>query len=220
MIASLVVSMDGMDTQKGKTLNMKFKFAPFYILVLVLIVFPPIQVKADTIVVPKFGLNFTKYANYSGLGNNQSEIGFQLGCDFRLGSPTLFLQPGISWKKYGTRVEIMDPFQDKVLNVENSFHSFQFPVLVGTTAVESKDISLILIGGMVLDIVTDTGSDQIIIEDDLNNGTWAARFGFGLDIMKFTLGFSYDFGISRFFKSHLESDRKINSIEINVGIKI
>lgn len=175
----------------------------------------PVGARAGMVVIPRIGLNTTSVHDHQGPGTPESSSGYQVGCDFRLGSPALFLQPGLAWKRSGFKLESdgSTPFEDA------TFHSWQVPVTIGTTALEGERLDVVLTAGMVLDLIASTGDDQALDEDRLRNGTWAARIGVGIGSSRYELDLVHDIGITEFMKSVYANSLKTNTTSLRIGLR-
>lgn len=192
-------------------------FVPFCFCLLIFLL--PQKSWASALVFPQVGFNTHSVTNDPTDLEISPNPGFQVGLNFRLGSESLFFQPGVFWNHYSLDQNFTDQLSGSLTTQQSGVNSLQFPALVGAIIFKNKTFELDLNGGVVLDLVTGRVDIAGTPPDALKSATWSGRIGIEVGFSRVMVGFSYDIGISKLFKNHVGSAYKVNSLNGNLGIK-
>lgn len=175
---------------------------------------------AQVKVSPKVGLNVSALdASLNDL-KTEARTGWHAGVDFRMGDGIFFLNPGLQYQSYNTRLTT-DLGQDDLTEFkeETSIQSLKAPLNLGLRLTGDNGLlGLHVKGGITPTYVLGVKEvDNINFDvDRLNRLTWGANMGVGIDFLFLTADLTYEKGLSEYFK---DDTGKNNIVSLSVGLK-
>jgi len=169
---------------------------------------------------PKVGVNAsgldTKLQDFS----TEARVGWNAGFDLRLGEGFFFLQPGVHYNSYTARLfQNLDMNEDIRLEDETTIRSLKVPLNVGLRLTgNSRFFGIHAVGGITPNYVMGVKEQPsfALSREDLNEWTFGANVGVGLDILFFTVDANYEIGLSDYFA---DASGKNNVFTVSLGLK-
>jgi hypothetical protein len=183
---------------------------------------------------PQIGLTVQKLSNdklktTSGGSTTTSDIdfegriGFMIGADARIGR-RFYFQPGVFYLKNTT---VSTSKGDTLGNIdfENKIYrsSFKLKALAGYDLVHKDGFKLRVNAGPTYDFITNIDdSEDVINEDNFNNGSFNIDAAVGVDIWFLTAELGYSYGLTNAYDNNdtFSLDSKYSTIYFSVGIVI
>jgi hypothetical protein len=176
---------------------------------------------------PRVGVNASALdANLTAINAEaEARAGWNAGIDLRLGDGVIFLNPGLHYYSYTTRLlQGLDQPNNIDLSSENTVQSLRAPVNLGLRLTGDNGLlGLYLKGGVtpayVLGITQKEGNILPALSyklDELNRFTWGGNAGVGIDFLFLTAELNYEIGLTDFFKN---VEGRNNILTFSVGLK-
>jgi Outer membrane protein beta-barrel domain len=204
------------------------------LLLFMLTLFFNVQVNAQFKFNPQIGLTVQKLSNdelktTSGGSTTTSDIefegkaGFMIGADARMGR-RLYFQPGVFFAK-NTTISTVNGDTLGSIDYENKIYrsSFKLKALAGYDLVHKDGFKLRVNAGPTYDFITKVDdSENVINEDNFNDGSFNFDMALGVDIWFITAELGYSYGISNAYESNetYSLDSKYSTIYFSVGVVI
>lgn len=165
-------------------------------------------------------------ANVSGLDTKlkdfrtEARVGWNAGFDLRLGEGFFYLQPGVHYNNYTARL-----FQDLDMNSqirledETTVQSLKIPLNIGLRLTgDSRFLGVHAIGGITPTYVLGVKEQSSfpLAKEDLNDWTFGANVGVGLDILFLTIDANYEIGLNDYFA---DAAGRNNVFTVSLGLK-
>ncbi len=153
-------------------------------------------------VLPRVGVNTSALDTERNGQVTDLRVGWNAGLDLRLGPNKLFLQPGAHYYNFTARLVQKDIADQVTFRDETTIQAVQVPLNAGLRLIGAgKLLGLYLKGGVTPMFIT--GVDEkpgfAFNKDKLNDMTWNANVGAGLDLLIFNVELNYAWGLSDFF---------------------
>lgn len=169
---------------------------------------------------PKIGVNVSAIEGSLTDFDAEARTGWNAGIDVRVGDGILFLNPGLQYYSYTARL-MSDINQDTRVDFteETTIQSIKVPLNIGLRVTgDNGIIGLHIKGGIVptyvMSVKETTNFD--FDKDQLNNLTWGANVGVGIDFLFLTADLTYEKGLTDYFK---DVEGKNNVLSLSVGLK-
>jgi hypothetical protein len=153
----------------------------------------------------------------------EGKIGFMIGADARIGR-RFYFQPGVFYVKNTT---VSTSKGDTLGNIdfENKIYrsSFKLKALAGYDLVHKDGFKLRVNAGPTYDFITNIDdSEDVINEDNFNNGSFNIDAAVGVDIWFLTAELGYSYGLTNAYDNNdtFSLDSKYSTIYFSVGIVI
>jgi hypothetical protein len=153
----------------------------------------------------------------------EGKIGFMIGADARIGR-RFYFQPGVFYLKNTT---VSTSKGDTLGNIdfENKIYrsSFKLKALAGYDLVHKDGFKLRVNAGPTYDFITNIDdSEDVINEDNFNNGSFNIDAAVGVDIWFLTAELGYSYGLTNAYDNNdtFSLDSKYSTIYFSVGIVI
>jgi hypothetical protein len=165
---------------------------------------------------PQVGVNFSNPPTVSQQGvSAKGKAGLMAGLNFRIGG-NVFVSPGVYWTLLNGHLT-----QEGITDVESDLqlNSVNVPLLLGFNVVNQPGFNFRLVGGPAAYLVYNIHENNLgLSRADIKN-IYAIRLGAGLDIVNYTLDFSYDLGLNTPYKNIAEEIR-YSPLNVMLGIKL
>lgn len=169
---------------------------------------------------PKVGVNFSGVEAELQDITAEARVGWNAGVDLRIGDRALFLQPGLHYYNFTARlIEGVAHPDDVAFSEETTIQSLKAPLNIGLRL--TGDNGLIGIqarGGVtptyILGVDEKNGID--FDRSDLNDFTWGANVGVGMNFLFLTADLNYEIGLDDFFAN---AEGGNNILTLSVGLK-
>lgn len=176
--------------------------------------------QAQVKISPKIGVNVSAVEGKLTDFDAEARTGWNAGLDARIGDGVFFLNPGIQYYSYTARL-MSDINQDTRVDFteETTIQSIKAPLNLGLRVTGDNGlIGLHVKGGIVPTYVMSVKETNNFNfdKDQLNNLTWGANFGVGIDFLFLTADLTYEKGLSDYFKN---TAGKNNVLSLSVGLK-
>jgi hypothetical protein len=165
---------------------------------------------------PTAGFNLSDFSQDPSSGQYKSQVGWQLGGSIAFGKK-IYIEPGIFYTGKSTKYVSSG---SSSADIAYDINGFRIPVAIGFNFLgnEKSALSLRAFGGASAFIV---GSTTNISKDALNNATFGAFAGAGIDIWKIFTDVSYEWSLSNIQKDVTAINvGKSRSLFISVGLRI
>ena len=153
----------------------------------------------------------------------EGKIGFMIGADARIGR-RFYFQPGVFYLKNTT---VSTSKGDTLGNIdfENKIYrtSFKLKALAGYDLVHKDGFKLRVNAGPTYDFITNIDdSEDVINEDNFNNGSFNIDAAVGVDIWFISAELGYSYGLTNAYDNNdtFSLDSKYSTIYFSVGIVI
>jgi hypothetical protein len=153
----------------------------------------------------------------------EGKIGFMIGADARIGR-RFYFQPGVFYVKNTT---VSTSKGDTLGNIdfENKIYrtSFKLKALAGYDLVHKDGFKLRVNAGPTYDFITNIDdSEDVINEDNFNNGSFNIDAAVGVDIWFISAELGYSYGLTNAYDNNdtFSLDSKYSTIYFSVGIVI
>lgn len=155
----------------------------------------------------------------------EARAGWNAGIDFRLGDGIIFLNPGVHYYSYTTRLlEGLDQPGSIDLSSENTVQSLRAPINLGLRLTGDNGIFGLYVKGGVTPayVLGITEKEKPVLPlftyqlDDLNRFTWGGNAGIGFDFLFLTAELNYEIGLTDFFKG---TEGRNNILTFSAGLK-
>lgn len=168
---------------------------------------------------PKAGLNFSGVDARLQDIRAEARVGWNAGLDFRMGQGAVHLQPGLHYYNFTARLmqEVSSP-NDVELEDETTIQSLKLPVNLGLRLTgEGGLLNLHARGGITPTYIlgVDEKPGFAFNKDDLNNFTWGANIGLGMDFLFLTVDANYEIGLTDFF-ANAEGGNNVFSLSLGL----
>ena len=174
------------------------------------------QVKVN----PKVGINFSGIESELDNITAEARVGWNAGLDFRVGDGLFFLQPGAHYYNYTARlIENVERPDDIAFEDETTIQSIKAPVNLGLSLTGSDGLLGIHIKGGITPtyiLSVDEQEGFAFSKEQLNNFTWGANAGVGVDFLFLTVDANYEMGLNDFFAN---AEGANNVLTLSVGLK-
>lgn len=178
-------------------------------------------VKAQVVIKPSVGLNFTDWSKDPGTGEYNARPGYQLGAAFRFGKK-LFIEPGIYYVRKST--EFVSSGGGSNQQVDYDLKGLRIPLSVGVNIIGNPNTAFGLRafgGGSAFFLMNTSSSNSIFEKDNLNNASFGAFAGLGVDIAILFAELSYEWSLTNVGKDINQIDvGKKRSLFANAGVRI
>lgn len=169
---------------------------------------------------PKVGVNFSGVEAELQDITAEARVGWNAGVDLRIGDRALFLQPGLHYYNFTARlIEGVAHPDDVAFSEETTIQSLKAPLNIGLRL--TGDNGLIGIqarGGVtptyILGVDEKNGID--FDRSDLNDFTWGANVGVGMNFLFLTADLNYEIGLDDFFAN---AEGGNNILTLSAGLK-
>lgn len=194
------------------------------IVVFVFMIFMSCTVFGQFAVRPYVGVNSARITQDFEDINWQSQLGYQVGIDFQIGS-RLYFQPGIQWELIRTNFDPQNPIPG--LDTEFRASHIRVPLMVGFNALpagSNKLLNFRLYTGPDV-AFTVSNSDHSFLGVEINDDTynrlhWSWNGGLGFDILFLFVDVGYKFGVSEYFnQDRVDNPARTNVFFANVGMR-
>jgi Outer membrane protein beta-barrel domain len=153
----------------------------------------------------------------------EGKVGFMIGADARLGR-RLYFQPGVFFAK-NTTVSTINGDTLGNIDFENKIYrsSFKLKALAGYDLVHKDGFKLRVNAGPTYDFITNIDdSEDVIYNDNFNDGSFNIDAGIGVDIWFLTGELGYSYGLTDAYDNNdtFSLDSKYSTIYFSVGIVI
>ncbi len=176
---------------------------------------------------PRVGVNASALdANLTAINAEaEARAGWNAGIDLRLGDGIIFLNPGLHYYSYTTRlIEGLDQPNTIDLSSENTVQSLRAPINLGLRLTGDNGLlGLYLKGGVTPAYVLGiTEKEKPVLPlftygiEDLNRFTWGGNAGIGIDFLFLTAELNYEIGLTDFFKA---TEGRNNILTFSAGLK-
>lgn len=165
-------------------------------------------------------------ANVSGLDTKlrdfqtEARVGWNAGFDLRLGEGFFYLQPGIHYNNYSARLFEDLKVDDEIrLEDETTIQSLKMPLNVGLRLTgNSRLLGIHAFGGITPTYLLGVKEQASfpLDKEDLNDWTFGANFGAGIDILFFTIDANYEIGLNDYF---VDAGGRNNVFTVSLGLK-
>lgn len=169
---------------------------------------------------PKIGLNASGLDARIDDFRSEARAGWNAGFDLRIGERMIFFQPGIHI--YNLNAELsQEPSLDDVnfLQDQSTIQLVKFPVNMGIRLTGTNGLlNLYALAGFTPTLLAGVkeSSNFSLSEEDINDYTYGANLGAGLDLFFLTVDVRYEVGLNDFYAN---SPGKNNILTANVGIR-
>lgn len=175
---------------------------------------------AQVTVNPKIGVNISGIDTELEDIRAEARVGWNAGVDFRIGEGWLFFNPGLHYFSYSADLK-KDVSLPEVIKLEDetSIRNLKLPLNAGIRLTGDGGLLKIYAKGGVtptLLLGVEERPDFSFTEDDLNDITWGANVGVGLDVWFLTVDANYEIGLTDYFE---EAEGKNNMFTLSVGVK-
>jgi hypothetical protein len=182
----------------------------------------------------KIGINSSKlpseYNNVSDI-KDQAKNGIIAGVFARVNMPFFYLQPEVYFTKKGGSFQSssIPVYNNQLYTQQTTINTIDIPLLLGVKLINLSVVNIRVMAGPVLSIVTsqdfssqlnglDLG-DNSLFGQSYKDKIWAIQAGAGIDIMKFTFDFRYEWGLNN-ISNITGATIKSNLMNISVGMKL
>lgn len=165
-------------------------------------------------------------ANVSGLDTKlkdfqtEARVGWNAGFDLRLGEGFFYLQPGVHYNSATARLFQDLNMDDEIrLEDETTIQSLKMPLNVGLRLTgNSRLFGIHAVGGITPTYMLGVQEQPSfpLSKDDLNDWTFGANVGVGLDILFLTVDANYEIGLNDFFAN---AEGRNNVFTVSLGLK-
>ena len=152
---------------------------------------------------PQLGVTFQNMTDPAAGTRYESNVGYQLGVDFRIGD-RIFFQPGAFLGRNATLISMNEgesfAVEDGLLRTNLTLRA-----LAGYRIIDTYQFDLRFVMGPSYDVLlsVDDRNDRINFnQGDFNAGSFNVDMGLGFDMGHFTLQPMVSFGLSRVFKDN------------------
>tara|TARA_R110002124_G_scaffold237397_4_gene402673 strand:+ start:721 stop:1770 length:1050 start_codon:yes stop_codon:yes gene_type:complete len=176
---------------------------------------------SGTWVIPTFGLHASAFdANFKDDEIN-GRAGWNAGLDYRIRTKRFFVQPGIHYFNSSMEISQKDSLSQKTFTDGPRVHSLKVPLLLGVylTKANSGFFKFNVKGGIVGNylLAVDKSTQTDFGKDNLNEYSYGANAGIGLEFGFITLDISHEWGITKFIKT---SSKNNNILRATIGFKL
>lgn len=169
---------------------------------------------------PKVGVNASGLDATIKDFKTEARAGWNAGFDLRIGDEMLFFQPGVHI--YNMNADLStDPTLEDVsfFQDETTIQMVKFPINLGLR-LTGKDglLNIYALGGVTPTLLAGVkeSSSFSLTEEDINDFTYGANIGAGVDLFFLTFDVRYEMGLKDFY---VNSPGKNNMLTANVGIR-
>lgn len=169
---------------------------------------------------PKVGVNASGLDARIDDFRSEARAGWNAGFDLRIGDRMVFFQPGVHI--YNMNAELsQEPGLDDVtfLQDQTTIQLVKFPVNMGLRLTGTDGlINIYALGGFTPTLLAGVreSSTFSLSEDDINDFTYGANIGAGIDLFFLTVDVRYEVGLNNFY---VDSPGKNNMLTANVGLR-
>lgn len=184
--------------------------------VLLSFIFISLLASAQVTLKPTAGFNLSDFSQDPSTGQYQSQVGWQLGGSIAFGKK-FYIEPGIFYTGKSTKYVSSG---GSTGDIAYDINGFRIPVAIGFNLLgnEKSVLSIRGFGGASAFIV---GSTTNINKDALNNATFGAFAGAGIDVWKIFTDVSYEWSLSNIQKDVSAINvGKSRSLFVSVGLRI
>ena len=155
----------------------------------------------------------------------KARAGWNAGIDLRLGEGIIFLNPGVHYYSYTTRlIEDLDQPGTIDLSAENTIQSLRAPINLGLRLTGDNGILGLYVKGGVTPayVLGMTEKEKPVLSlftyqlEDLNRFTWGGNAGIGIDFLFLTAELNYEIGLTDFFNN---TEGRNNMLTFSAGLK-
>lgn len=155
----------------------------------------------------------------------KARAGWNAGIDLRLGEGIIFLNPGVHYYSYTTRlIEDLDQPGTIDLSAENTIQSLRAPINLGLRLTGDNGILGLYVKGGVTPayVLGMTEKEKPVLPlfsyqlEDLNRFTWGGNAGIGIDFLFLTAELNYEIGLTDFFNN---TEGRNNMLTFSAGLK-
>lgn len=165
---------------------------------------------------PYVGINSHKLTEDFADANWKSNVGFQVGADFQIGSK-FFVQPGIQIEFVKNTIESVPV----VVEFDLKRTHLRVPVMIGYAfgSLDGNFSARLFTGPNASILLNSDSGDFDLSKDDFKSAVFGWNAGLGLDISILFIDLGYQFGLSEVFKN-LDNSSKDNFFYANAGIRL
>ncbi len=172
-------------------------------------------------VIPMFGLHASAFdANFKN-DEISGRTGWNAGFDVRMRAKRFFVQPGVHYFSSSMEVTQKDSITNKTFTDGPRIHSLKVPMMLGLylTKANSGFFKFNIKGGIVGNylLAVDKSTQTDFGKDNLNEFSYGANAGIGIEFGFITLDISHEWGITKFVKT---SSKNNNILRATIGFKI
>lgn len=169
---------------------------------------------------PKIGVNASGLDASIKDFKTEARAGWNAGFDLRIGDEMLFFQPGVHIHNMNANLST-DPTLDDVnfFQDETTIQMVKFPLNLGLRLTGNDGLlNIYALGGITPTLLAGVKESETfsLTEDDINDFTYGANIGAGIDLFFLTFDIRYEIGLKDFY---VDSPGKNNVLTANVGIR-
>jgi len=178
------------------------------------------SLSAQIDVIPRFGVNASGLDAKLTDFETEANTGWNAGVDLQLGQGMIFLQPGAHYYRFDADLTSNPDIEDALeLKGKTTINQIKTPVNLGVRLTgDGGLLDIYATGGVTPTFLMGVReSDEFAFdESNLNEITWGANVGAGVNLWFLNLDMRYEWGLSDFFK---DSNAKNNVFTAAVGIR-
>lgn len=169
---------------------------------------------------PKVGVNASGLDARINDFKSEARAGWNAGFDLRIGDRMVFFQPGVHIHNMNAELS-QEPALDDVsfLRDETTIQLVKFPLNLGLRLTGTNGLlNIYALGGITPTLLAGVreSSTLSLTESDINDFTYGANIGAGVDLLFLTLDVRYEIGLNDFY---VDSPGKNNILTASVGIR-
>ncbi len=171
----------------------------------------------------------TEFTNVSDI-KDQAKAGFLAGAFARFELPIIYIQPEVYFTKKGGDFQsaTIPQFQNQVFTQQTVLNTIDVPVLVGAKLLNLKVVNFRVMAGPVISFVTSKDVSYQVNGVNLGsapssskykNTIWCIQAGVGVDVLKFSLDFRYEWGLNN-ISDYADMNTKTKLFNVSLGLKL
>jgi len=185
-----------------------------------LLLFTVLSLRAQVTFNPKIGVNVSGLDARIDDFRSEARAGWNAGFDLRIGERMVFFQPGVHIYNMTAQLS-QEPGLDDVnfLQDQTTIQLVKFPVNMGIRLTGTNGLlNIYALAGVTPTLLAGVreSSSFSLTEDDINDFTYGANIGAGVDLFFLSLDVRYEVGLNDFYSN---SPGRNNILTANVGIR-
>ncbi|HKK77948.1 MAG TPA: outer membrane beta-barrel protein [Saprospiraceae bacterium] len=185
-----------------------------------LLLFTVLSLRAQVTFNPKIGVNASGLDARIDDFRSEARAGWNAGFDLRIGERMVFFQPGVHIYNMNAQLS-QEPGLDDVnfLQDQTTIQLVKFPVNMGIRLTGTNGLlNIYALAGVTPTLLAGVreSSSFSLTEDDINDFTYGANIGAGVDLFFLSLDVRYEVGLNDFYSN---SPGRNNILTANVGIR-
>jgi len=185
-----------------------------------LLLFTVLSLRAQVTFNPKIGVNASGLDARIDDFRSEARTGWNAGFDLRIGERMVFFQPGVHIYNMNAQLS-QEPGLDDVnfLQDQTTIQLVKFPVNMGIRLTGTNGLlNIYALAGVTPTLLAGVreSSSFSLTEDDINDFTYGANIGAGVDLFFLSLDVRYEVGLNDFYSN---SPGRNNILTANVGIR-